>query len=94
MSIVTKREVSQFIRTIDDRKELMELWEEMKEQNNRISRMAAASFAAGDKVSFKGKRGHIISGKVLSAGPKNIKVRDNETGVRWTVTASLVSLEN
>ena len=45
----------------------------------------------GDIVSFTGRRGQTVQGKVEKVNQKTIVVRDSKSNIVWRVTASMVT---
>tara|TARA_A100001391_G_scaffold151403_2_gene108992 strand:+ start:7907 stop:8182 length:276 start_codon:yes stop_codon:yes gene_type:complete len=69
-------------------KQMTEIAQMYNEIRNKKAKLAARSFAIGDKVQWHGKRGY-MSGEVIKVMKKNIRVKTKADGI-WNVTASLL----
>ncbi len=62
----------------------------IKLRRTYLARQTARTFAVGDRVSFAA-RGMQVLGSVVKVNPKNIHVRQDNSGTTWRVHASLLS---
>jgi len=60
-------------------------------RSRKIIAENAAKFSIGDIVSFTG-RGSVINATVEKINRKTVKVRDNKTSMRWSVSPSFLTL--
>jgi len=74
-----------------DNDQLNEVIEAIKLKRNHLTKSVARSILIGDIVSFQGRRGQMVQGKVTKVNQKTIVVRDTQSQVQWKVTASMVS---
>ena len=74
-----------------DNDQLNEVIDAIKLKRQYLAREATRSILKGDNVSFQGRRGQRVSGKVEKVNPKTIIVLDSKTNVRWKVSATMVT---
>jgi len=86
-NIVTKAEELVFQM---DNSQLNEVIDAIKLKRQHIARQATKSILVGDIVSFTGRRGVTVSGKVQKVNTKTVMVMDSKTHTRWKVSATLV----
>ena len=79
------------IGNIDNFDDMRTIIDAVNEQQKRIARMSTRKFTVGDYVYFKTRSGEQIDGVVTKVNPRTVKVQVGMT--RWTVDASLLSLE-
>ena len=65
--------------------------EAIKLKRTHLANSVARSILIGDIVSFQGRRGQTVQGKVTKVNQKTIVVRDSQSQIQWKVTASMVS---
>ena len=87
-NLVTK--ASELIYQMDN-DQLNEVIEAIKLKRTHLTKQAVRSFMVGDIVSFTGKRGVDVSGKVKKIAQKTVVVRDSSTQTQWKVTASMLT---
>ena len=86
-----------FIRTIEDqvarcdRAELNRVIAAVKLRQTELARSATRKLMVGDIVSFEGRGGKTVTGKVQKVNSKTVVVRDTSSGTGWKVTASLLT---
>lgn len=74
-----------------DSNQLNQVVEAIKLKRTHLAKQTARSILVGDIVSFEGRRGQMVQGKVTKVNQKTIVVRDSSTQTQWKVTASLVT---
>lgn len=74
-----------------DSNQLNQVVEAIKLKRTHLAKQTARSILVGDIVSFQGRRGQMVQGKVTKVNQKTVVVRDSATQVQWKVTASLVT---
>lgn len=74
-----------------DMHQLNEVVEAIKLKRTHLAKQTARSVMVGDIVSFQGRGGQTVTGKVTKVNPKTLVVQDSNTMTRWKVTASLVT---
>jgi len=74
-----------------DNDQLNQVIEAIKLKRTHLARQITRSVMVGDIVSFEGRGGKTVTGKVLKVNPKTLLVQDSQTMTRWKVTASLVT---
>ena len=74
-----------------DSDQLNQVIEAVKLKRTHLAKQVARSIVIGDIVSFEGRRGQTVTGKVTKVNQKTIVVRDTQSQVQWKVTASLVT---
>ena len=74
-----------------DSDQLNQVIEAVKLKRTHLTKQVARSIILGDIVSFQGRRGQTVQGKVTKVNQKTIVVRDTQSQVQWKVTASLVT---
>ena len=87
-NLVTK--ASELIYQMDN-DQLNEVIEAIKLKRTHLAKQTARSILIGDIVSFEGRRGATVQGKVTKVNQKTIVVRDSKTQTQWKVTASMVT---
>tara|TARA_R110000851_G_scaffold4150_2_gene16992 strand:- start:619 stop:906 length:288 start_codon:yes stop_codon:yes gene_type:complete len=65
--------------------------EAIKLKRTHLAKSVARSIVIGDIVSFQGRRGNLVQGKVTKVNQKTVVVRDSKTQVQWKVTASMLT---
>lgn len=61
----------------------------MRERWSYLVSLNCLDFQVGDKVTFKGKYGEQMKGKILSVARKSLRVED-ENGKSWRISPSLL----
>ena len=74
-----------------DSNQLNQVVEAIKLKRTHLAKQTARSILVGDIVSFEGRRGQMVQGRVTKVNQKTIVVRDSSTQTQWKVTASLVT---
>jgi putative ribosome biogenesis GTPase RsgA len=87
-NLVTK--ASELIYQMDN-DQLNQVIEAIKLKRTHLARQITRSVMVGDIVSFEGRGGKTVTGKVMKVNPKTLLVQDSQTMTRWKVTASLVT---
>ena len=87
-NLVTK--ASELIYQMDN-DQINQVVEAIKLKRTHLARQMTRSILIGDIVSFEGRGGRTVSGKVLKVNPKTLLVEDSNSRIRWKVSASLVS---
>ena len=65
--------------------------EAIKLKRTHLAKSVARSIVIGDIVSFQGRRGNLVQGKVTKVNQKTVVVRDSNTQIQWKVTASMLT---
>ena len=60
-------------------------------RSRKITAESASKFSIGDIVSFTAKNS-VINATIEKINRKTVKVRDNETSMRWSVSPSFLTL--
>lgn len=71
--------------------ELNQVVEAIKLKRTHLAKSVARSVRVGDVVSFDGRGGQTVTGKVIKVNRKTLVVQDSASHTRWRVTASLVT---
>ena len=87
-NLVTK--ASELIYQMDN-DQINQVVEAIKLKRTHLARQMTRSILIGDIVSFEGRGGRTVSGKVIKVNPKTLLVEDSNSRIRWKVSASLVS---
>jgi putative ribosome biogenesis GTPase RsgA len=87
-NLVTK--ASELIYQMDN-DQLNQVIEAIKLKRTHLAKQITRSVMVGDIVSFEGRGGKTVTGKVMKVNPKTLLVQDSQTMTRWKVTASLVT---
>ena len=74
-----------------DSNQLNQIVEAVKLKRTHLAKQTARSILVGDIVSFEGRRGQMVQGKVTKVNQKTVVVQDSATQVQWKVTASLLT---
>ena len=74
-----------------DSNQLNEVVEAIKLKRTHLAKQVARSVVIGDIVSFNGRRGQTVTGKVTKVNQKTVVVRDSNTQTQWKVTASMLT---
>ena len=74
-----------------DNDQINQVVEAIKLKRTHLARQVTRSVMIGDIVSFEGRGGRMVSGKVTKVNPKTIIVKDTNSGIQWKVSASLVT---
>ena len=74
-----------------DSNQLNEVVEAIKLKRTHLAKQVARSVVIGDIVSFNGRRGQTVTGKVTKVNQKTVVVRDSSTQTQWKVTASMLT---
>ena len=74
-----------------DNDQLSEIVEAIKLKRTHLAKTVARSIVVGDIVSFNGRRGQTVTGKVTKVNQKTVVVRDSTTQIQWKVTASMLT---
>ena len=72
-----------------NRDEIDQVVEAIKLQRTFLARSTARSLCVGDSVEFQGRQGR-VRGTVEKINRKTVLVREQGSGTRWKVTASLL----
>jgi len=77
-----------------DRNDLNRVTEVVASRRAQLDEAVKLQYAKGDRVTFvpsKGRyRGKRVTGPILKVMRKNLRVRDENTGVQWTVYPGFV----
>lgn len=71
--------------------ELNEAIEAIKLKRTALARSVTRKVRVGDVVSFNGRGGQTVTGKVTKVNTKTLVVEDSQSRTRWKVTASMVT---
>ena len=71
--------------------EINQVVEAIKLQRTFIARTTARSLMVGDIVSFNGRGGATVTGRVTKINRKTVLVKDSASNTVWRVTASLLT---
>ena len=74
-----------------DADQVDQIVEAIKLKRTHLAKTVARSIIIGDIVSFDGRRGQTVSGKVTKVNQKTVVVRDSTTQIQWKVTASMLT---
>ena len=74
-----------------DSDQLNQVIEAVKLKRTHLAKQVARSIVIGDIVSFNGRRGQTVTGKVTKVNQKTVVVRDSTTQTQWKVTASMLT---
>ena len=74
-----------------DSDQLNQIVEAVKLKRTHLAKQVARSIVIGDIVSFEGRRGQTVTGKVTKVNQKTVVVRDSNTQIQWKVTASMLT---
>jgi len=74
-----------------DSDQLNQVIEAVKLKRTHLAKQVARSVVIGDIVSFEGRRGQTVTGKVTKVNQKTVVVRDSNTQIQWKVTASMLT---
>ena len=74
-----------------DSDQLNQVIEAVKLKRTHLAKQVARSVVIGDIVSFEGRRGQTVTGKVTKVNQKTVVVRDSNTQTQWKVTASMLT---
>ena len=74
-----------------DSDQLNQIVEAVKLKRTHLAKQVARSIVIGDIVSFSGRRGQTVTGKVTKVNQKTVVVRDSATQTQWKVTASMLT---
>ena len=74
-----------------DSDQLNQIVEAVKLKRTHLAKQVARSIVIGDIVSFEGRRGQTVTGKVTKVNQKTVVVRDSATQTQWKVTASMLT---
>ena len=74
-----------------DADQIDQVVEAIKLKRTHLAKTIARSIVVGDIVSFNGRRGQTVSGKVTKVNQKTVVVRDSNTQIQWKVTASMLT---
>jgi putative ribosome biogenesis GTPase RsgA len=74
-----------------DSDQLNQVIEAVKLKRTHLAKQVARSIVIGDIVSFEGRRGQTVTGKVTKVNQKTVVVRDPTTQIQWKVTASMLT---
>lgn len=92
MSKLTNKDIAT-LRSIVSKMESMEdinlLYKIANDQQRLFQARTKAAFKLGDRVSFRGRRGEVVTGFISKKNPKTIIVIA-DSGVQWKVTPSLL----
>lgn len=81
-------EVIQGIMSITDRAALRQIGDALRMRWGQIDEIAGMQFKVGDRVQFVGK-GHKIAGVVTKVNRRTLKVKQDNTNIRWAVSTGL-----
>lgn len=79
-----KNEVFEYIRSINKRKELDEIAEQVKQQYEYVTLYETSNFYEGQNVWWTNK-GYEYSGRIKSVNKKSISVREAKTKRMWRI---------
>ena len=71
--------------------EINQVVEAIKLQRTYLARNTARSLMVGDIVSFNGRGGATVTGRVTKINRKTVLVKDSASNTVWRVTASLLT---
>ena len=71
--------------------EINQVVEAIKLQRTYLARTTARSLMVGDIVSFEGRGGATVTGRVQKINRKTVLVKDSASNTVWRVTASLLT---
>ena len=71
--------------------EINQVVEAIKLQRTYNARQATRSLMVGDIVSFNGRGGATVTGRVTKINRKTVLVKDSASNTVWRVTASLLT---
>ena len=74
-----------------DADQVDQIVEAIKLKRTHLAKTVARSIIIGDIVSFNGRRGQTVTGKVTKVNQKTVVVRDSTTQTQWKVTASMLT---
>ena len=74
-----------------DSDQVDQIVEAIKLKRTHLAKTVARSIIIGDIVSFDGRRGQTVTGKVTKVNQKTVVVRDSTTQIQWKVTASMLT---
>ena len=74
-----------------DADQIDQVVEAIKLKRTHLAKTIARSIVVGDIVSFNGRRGQTVTGKVTKVNQKTVVVRDSNTQIQWKVTASMLT---
>jgi|TARA_B100001094_G_scaffold243097_1_gene239143 uncharacterized protein YkvS len=74
-----------------DADQVDQIVEAIKLKRTHLAKTVARSIIIGDIVSFDGRRGQTVTGKVTKVNQKTVVVRDSTTQIQWKVTASMLT---
>ena len=74
-----------------DADQIDQIVEAVKLKRTFLAKQVARSIIIGDIVSFEGRRGQTVQGKVTKVNQKTVVVRDSKTQIQWKVTASMLT---
>ena len=74
-----------------DNEELNRVIAAVKSQRTYIARNMTRKLLVGDIVSFEGRGGATVTGKVHKVNPKTVLVKDSASHTMWKVTATLLT---
>ena len=74
-----------------DADQVDQIVEAIKLKRTHLAKTMARSILVGDIVSFEGRRGNLVQGKVTKVNQKTVVVRDSTTQTQWKVTASMLT---
>ena len=74
-----------------DADQVDQIVEAVKLKRTHLAKTMARSIVVGDIVSFDGRRGQTVTGKVTKVNQKTVVVRDSNTQIQWKVTASMLT---
>ena len=74
-----------------DADQVDQIVEAIKLKRTHLAKTMARSILVGDIVSFQGRRGNLVQGKVTKVNQKTVVVRDSNTQTQWKVTASMLT---
>ena len=74
-----------------DADQVDQIVEAIKLKRTHLAKTVARSIIIGDIVSFDGRRGQTVTGKVTKVNQKTVVVRDSTTQTQWKVTASMLT---
>ena len=71
--------------------EINQVVEAVKLRRTQLARSTARSLMIGDIVSFEGRGGATVTGRVQKINRKTVLVKDSASNTVWRVTASLLT---
>lgn len=71
-----------------DMEDVKEAWDVLKARHTFLAQVASLDFRPGENVSFEGRRGQMLSGKVVRVNQSSVSV--DVDGIPWKVASTLL----